>query len=167
MSMKQRHILFSLVVVSALAITTVVASADSSNFVAPLKAREEVQTPAVISNAAGVSTLTVAKDGDSLSYRLIVANIDDVLFSHIHCGLAGLNGPVVAFLYPGPTVSPKGVLATGTIRDADVIDRPDSAACPGGVSGLDDLLAKVESGGAYVNVHTVVYPMGEVRGQIR
>ena len=165
--MKHRNILFSALVVGALAATTVVASADGSHFVAPLKAGEEVQTPAVISDAAGVSTLTVARDGDSLSYRLIVANIDEVLFSHIHCGPTGVNGPVVAFLYPGPTVSPNGVLATGTITEADVIDRPDSAACPGGVSGLDDLLAKIESGGAYVNVHTVAYAAGEIRGQIR
>jgi hypothetical protein len=165
--MKPRYILLALIVSSALAATTIVASADSSQFVAPLKAGEEVQTPAVISSAAGVSTITIAKDGDSLSYRLNVANIDDVLFSHIHCGAAGVNGPVVAFLYPGPTVSPNGVLATGTITDADVIDRPDSAACPGGVSGLDDLLDKIESSDAYVNVHTVAYQAGEIRGQIR
>jgi hypothetical protein len=48
-----------------------------------------------------------------------------------------------------------------------VIDRPDSAACPGGVSGLDDLLDKIQSGDAYVNVHTVAYQAGEIRGQIR
>jgi len=165
--MKARYMLLVLLVFSALAATTVVASADRSHFVAPLKSGEEIQTPAVVSDAAGVSTLAVARDGDSLSYRLIVANIEDVLFSHIHCGAAGVNGPVVAFLYPGPTVSPNGVLATGVIREADVIDRPDSAACPGGVSGVDDLLEKVETGGAYVNVHTVVYPAGEIRGQIK
>jgi len=165
--MKPRYMMLALLVFSALAATTVVASADSSHFVAPLKSREEIQTPAVVSDAAGASTITVARDGDSLSYRLIVANIDDVLFSHIHCGPTGVNGPVVAFLYPGPTVSPNGVLATGTITDADVIDRPDSAACPGGVSGLDDLLDKIQSGDAYVNVHTVAYQAGEIRGQIR
>jgi hypothetical protein len=165
--MKHRYILVPVLVFSVLAATTVVASADSGRFVARLNSGEEVQIPAVVSDAAGVSTMTVATDGESLSYRLIVANIDDVLFSHIHCGPAGVNGPVVAFLYPGPTVSPNGVLATGTITDADVIDRPDSAACPGGVFGLDDLLEKIKSGGAYVNVHTVVYPAGEIRGQIR
>ena len=166
--MKPRSILLPLLVLGALAITRVVAAnADALHFVAPLNSDEEAQIPAVVSNAAGVSTMKVSEEGDALRYRLIVANIDDVLFSHIHCGAAGVNGPVVAFLYPGPTVSPNGVLATGTITEADVIDRPDSAACPGGVSGLDDLLEKIRDGDAYVNVHTVVYPAGEIRGQIK
>jgi hypothetical protein len=166
--MKPRPILLSLLIAGALATTgVVVAGADNLHFVAPLKSGEEVQEPSVISNAAGVSTMSVSRDGAALNYRLNVANIDDVLFSHIHCGAVGVNGPVVAFLYPGPTVSPNGVLATGTVTEADVIDRPDSAACPGGVSGLDDLLDKIESGDAYVNVHTVAYQAGEIRGQIK
>ena len=166
--MKVRPILLGTVLAGALATLGVAAAgADSLNFVAPLKSREEVQEPAVVSNAAGVSTLKVSQDENSIEYRLNVANIEEVLFAHIHCGAPGVNGPVVAFLYPGPTITTNGVLSTGTITDADVIDRPDSAACPGGVSGLDDLLEKIESGDAYVNVHTTAYPMGEIRGQIK
>ena len=53
-----------------------------------------------------------------------------------------------------------GILAEGTITAADVIARPDSAACPGGVATLADVIAKIRSGGAYANVHTLANPSG-------
>jgi len=163
-----RFVILSLVGTLAVVGSAVAASADNDrNFVAPLKAREEVQTPAVESNAAGLARFQLNDDGDELSFKLIVANIDNVLFSHIHCGPDGVNGPIIAFLYDGPTVTANGVLAQGVLTGGDVVSRPDSAACPGGVSSFEDLLEKVANGGAYVNVHTQVYPMGEIRGQIR
>ena len=71
----------------------------------------------------------LSEDGTELDFKLIASNIVDVTQSHIHCGLPGVNGPVVVFLYGlGPTVSPNGVLSEGTITNADVIPRLDSAA---------------------------------------
>ena len=40
-------------------------------------------------------------NGTELSFKLNVANIDNVVMAHIHLGPAGENGPIVAFLY-GP-----------------------------------------------------------------
>jgi hypothetical protein len=76
---------------------------------------------------------------------------------------------VVAFLFgfDPAGVSENGVLAEGTITAANVIPRPDSPACPGGVANFDDLIAKMRSGDAYVNVHTVAFPAGEIRGQLK
>jgi hypothetical protein len=121
----------------------------------------------VDTRAHGRAGLHISKDGDAIRYRLTVANINDVTQAHIHCGEEGVNGPVVAFLYGfGPTVTPHGVLSSGVITEADVIPRPDSAECPGGVANLDDLVEKLQDGGAYVNVHTVAFPGGEIRGQV-
>jgi hypothetical protein len=100
---------------------------------------------------------------------LIVANIEGVTQSHIHCGAEGVNGPVVAFLF-GPVLGgldANGVLAQGALTNANTIPRPDSAQCPGGVANFDELIAKIRSGEAYVNVHTLANPGGEIRGQIR
>ena len=55
--------------------------------------------------------------------------------------------------------------------------RPASDACPGGVSSLADVLAKIKAHGTYVNVHTNDgnatpnegpgdFPGGEIRGQL-
>jgi hypothetical protein len=111
----------------------------------------------------------LSKEGDALEFKLIAANIENVVQAHIHCGAAGVNGPVVAFLFgvvPGGVPDPEGVLSEGMITAANVIPLPDSAACPGGVADFADLVEKIRTGQAYANVHTVVNPGGEVRGQI-
>ena len=136
-------------------------------FTASLKGANE-RPILVDTNAAGVVTFAISPDETSITYRLIVANIDGVTQAHIHCGTPDVAGPVVVFLYGfnpvGVTVN--GILARGTITQANVIARPDSAACPGGVSTLADVIAKMRSGGAYANVHTLEFPAGEERGTI-
>jgi hypothetical protein len=142
-------------------------SADSNrNFVAHLSGDNEV--PANATPAQGQAIFHLSKDGDALEFKLIVANIDNITQAHIHCGPPGVNGPVVVFLYGlGPTVTLNGILSQGVATNADVIPRPSSAACPGGVATLDDVIAKMRSGQAYANVHTTALPGGEIRGQIR
>ncbi|MBK8905747.1 MAG: CHRD domain-containing protein [Anaerolineaceae bacterium] len=151
--------------------STVVARGLRSDFRARLSGRQEV--PPVATQAEGQAHFRLSPDGETLHYRLLVRNIVDVLQAHIHCGPAGANGPVVAFLYPdappaqlipGPF---SGVLAEGTRTDANIVPQPDSPVCPGGVADLDDLLTQMRSGNTYVNVHTVANPAGEIRGQIR
>lgn len=135
------------------------------NFVAHLSGDEEV--PPVDTLAQGQALFQLNAEEETLDFRLLVANIEDVTQAHIHCGAAGVNGPVVVFLFglepDGVTVN--GVLAQDTITGDDIIVRPDSPACPGGVATFEDLLAKMLGGDTYTNVHTLVNPGGEIRGQ--
>jgi hypothetical protein len=141
------------------------AAGPQLNFRSPLTGDEEV--PAVDSQTVGVATYKLSADETEMAFKLIVANGEQVTQAHIHCGLPGTNGPIVVFLYGfGPTVDINGVLSSGVITAANVIARPDSAACPGGVANFDDLIAKLRTGGAYTNVHTVAHPGGETRGFI-
>jgi len=112
-------------------------------------------------------------EDDGVSYKLIVANIHNVVASHIHLGAAGTNGPIVAFLYG--SVAPgggriQGVIAEGQITESDLI---------GPLTGhpLSDLIDAIEAGNIYVNVHTNDgqgspntgpgdFPGGEIRGQL-
>jgi hypothetical protein len=153
--------------VIVLALATGPALAAQLRFTAVLKGANERPTP-VDTNAAGFVKFTLNADETEITYRLIVANIDGVTQAHIHCGTPDIAGPVVVFLYGfnavGVTVN--GILAEGTITAANVIARPDSAACPGGVATLADVVAKMRSGGAYANVHTLTWPAGEIRGPI-
>jgi hypothetical protein len=126
------------------------------------------EVPANDSQGQAQAIFRLSEDGTELDFKLIASNITDVTQSHIHCGTPGVNGPVVVFLYGlGPTVSPNGILSEGTVTNANVIARPSSAACPGGVENLEDVIEKMNSGGAYVNVHTVALPPGEIRGDIK
>lgn len=146
-------------------------AAGSSRFVASLSSREEVPTPDLTAtrNPRGQVTFDLDANAAELDYRLIVANIESVTQAHIHCGVLGVAGPVVAFLFGfvDGGISPDGILAEGTVMGDDVIARPSSEACPGGVASFDELIAHMRAGTAYVNVHTVQNAPGEIRGQIR
>ncbi len=163
-------ILSSVLLVAAL--PAVAAPPEAKNFVAHLSGGEEV--PMRDTNAAGQAIFHLNDDGAALHYKLIVANIDNVVASHIHIGPPGVNGPVVAFLagpFPPAGGRTEGVFAEGTITSANLT---------GPLAGMDlsVLIAAMRTGGAYVNVHTNDgvaptntgpgdFPGGEIRGQIR
>lgn len=139
------------------------------NFVAPLNPGEEVPAPNLTETKNPTGNAVLRLNGNELSYKLIAANIRNVTQAHIHCGPTGVAGPVVAFLFGfvADGVDPAGILEQGTVTPGDVIPRPSSDACPGGVADFDDLVAQMRAGSAYVNVHTIQNPPGEIRGQIR
>jgi CHRD domain-containing protein len=142
-----------------------------TNFVAPLSGGEEV--PARDTHGVGVATFKLREDGAALVFNLNVANIDNVVASHIHCGAAGVNGPVGVTLFLG---APAGGVVNGTLSEG-TITAPDPAnAC--GWTDLAAVLAAIESGNTYVNVHTNDgvdppntgpgdFPGGEIRGQLQ
>ena len=160
-----RRLLVALVALAAtltIAIASVTASSPK-NFVTPLSGAEEV--PANDTLARGAAVFQLSDDGTEMTYRLISSNIENILQSHIHIGPASENGPVVVFLYPDapPAVlipgRHDGVLATGSFTAADFRG-------PLTGLGMDALVDALESGNAYVNVHTVQLPGGEIRGQL-
>ncbi len=155
---------FALVAVSAAPVGARGHQEDGpENFRAHLTGDAEV--PPVETKAQGQAIFQLSKDGDELHYKLIVANIENVLMAHIHMAPVGENGGVVAWLYPdGPPPLLiegrfQGVLAEGVITAEDLV---------GALEGekLTDLVSQMRSGNAYVNVHTLANPPGEIRGQI-
>lgn len=123
------------------------------------------ETPARPSLAQGQLVLQLNADGTALSYKLLVANIDDVTQAHIHLGALGVAGPPIAWLYPAAPPAQhipgpfQGVLAEGVIADANVIG-------PLAGQGIAALMATIRAGNAYANVHTTRFPPGEIRGQL-
>src|SRR5437016_4802492 len=71
-------------------------------FVAFLSGANE---PTPITTAAqGLATITV--NGNVLSYRVELSNIDSAFLAHIHRNVAGLNGAPTGKLYLPPRASP-------------------------------------------------------------
>ena len=144
---------------------------DSKNFVAQLSGADEVPTRDTL--ARGNAIFQFSDDGSMLTYRLIAANINNVVASHIHCGAAGVSGPVGVSLFTGGIPGSgrfDGVLASGAIV------APDAGNACGWVT-LDDVVTAMLSGDTYVNIHTNDgvaptntgpgdFPGGEIRGQI-
>jgi hypothetical protein len=135
------------------------AAAGGGNFRTHCQGGNEVPPVATQGQCQAIFNLT--DGGSGLAYKLIVANIEFVTQAHIHLGPVGQNGGVVAFLFgfvpEGATVN--GTLAQGILTDTDLV---------GALAGMTiaDLVAELEAGNAYVNVHTQTHPPGEVRGQI-
>jgi len=141
------------------------------NFVATLSGNQEV--PARDTQARGVATFKLREGGTALAFKLNVANIDNVFAAHIHCGAVGVNGPIGVTLFMG---SPAGGRVNGTLAEG-TITAPDAGnGC--GWADLAAVLAAMDSGATYVNVHTNDgvappntgpgdFPGGEIRGQVR
>ena len=107
-----------------------------------------------------------------LSGAKFVLRVNDgigVTQAHIHCGSAGANGPVVAFLFgfdPGG-VNVDGKLSRGTLTNTDIIPNASCVTDHGVlVNNIASLALAARDGLLYVNVHTIAHPPGEVRGQI-
>ncbi|MDQ6422940.1 CHRD domain-containing protein [Paenibacillus sp. LHD-117] len=150
-----------------------------ATFRARLRGRNEV--PPVLTNARGSATFREIfgrtgndngndnGNGDNnrrrvraLRFVLVLRNIRRVTDAHIHLGRPGQNGPVVATLF-GPSrqgVSFRRGVIRGTLRSSDLVG-------PLRGRSIRALVREIERGNAYVNVHTIRFPNGEIRGQIR
>lgn len=117
---------------------------DLEHFAAFLTGDQEV--PAVGTNASGVARFSL--DGTTLAYEVAVRDIADITASHIHMGAPGVNGPVVYPLFTGAGDFDPGSPISGTLMLTE------------------DQANDLRAGNYYVNVHTVGYPAGEIRGQI-
>ncbi len=154
----RRLLVFTTLLVLALALAVPAAAGSQRNFRAHLAGRNEV--PPVDTLAQGQAIFHFAGDASSLSYKLIVANIENVVAAHIHCGAPGVNGPVGVTLHVGLVAGRfDGVLAEATVTEPDAGNACDWA-------DLGDVRAAIQSGNAYVNVHTLANPPGEIRGQV-
>ncbi len=101
-------------------------------------------------------------DDGTLDFELSAEDLNsNVTQAHIHMGRCDMNGPVLAFLFGFVSggVPANGVFASGTLTDADLIGPLAGAT----IADLCDLIAE---GKAYINVHTVSDPAGELRGQL-
>jgi len=130
-------------------------------FIANLSGAEEV--PARSTAASGTAQIIV--DGDQITYSIEVDDISSITAAHIHSGGPGTTGPIRLFLYPpraadapAPqvTTTEKRILVSATVPSSNVT----------GVT-FQELLAQMRSNGAYVNVHTVQFGGGEIRGTTR
>ncbi len=165
-------LVFGLLVLLAVAVPAVGGPPAAKNFGTHLDGGQEV--PARETPAQGQAIFQLSADETAINYQVLVANINNVVASHIHLGPAGANGPVVAFLAgpfdPGGGPS-NGILGQGTITAANLVGPLTGAS-------IASLASLMRDGMIYANVHTNDgiapantgpgdFPGGEIRGQVR
>ena len=156
--MFQRYILLStltalVISIGAVSIQATTVYAQEQKFTASLSGSQEV--PPNTATAKGWAWFKPT--GDTVSYKVNATGISGVSMAHIHNAKAGENGDPVAMLQIKEANGP--VIAEGNITSADLM---------GSLAGksISDLVAKMQSGETYVNVHTGANPNGEIRGQL-
>ena len=136
---------------------------ENPDFDARLTGASEV--PPVQTNASGFADLDVEmEDGQQrvVDYHIYLNDIERITQAHIHQGNSSENGPIIVPLFNAsatPTGPVTGQLAEGHITAANF---------EGPLQGkqLDDLIALMQNGTTYVNVHTEQNPQGEIRGTV-
>lgn len=140
---------------------------------ARLESYQEV--PSISSSASGSFRATIDNQAGTISYRLSFTGLTgDVRQSHIHFGQRSVNGAVSVFLCQTPANAdptglapqcPQSGTVTGLLQAANMVAGTTAQGIAPGE--FAELLAAIRGGVAYVNVHTSVFPGGEIRGQLR
>jgi hypothetical protein len=131
------------------------------------------ETPLAISTAGdGRSRINIDEGSQTISYRLSYEDLEGtVTQAHIHFGSPSQTGGISVFLCTNLGNGPAGTQAcppapatiSGTITPADVI----GPAAQGITAGqFAELIEAIRSGATYVNVHSSLYPGGEIRAQL-
>jgi hypothetical protein len=122
------------------------------------------EDPLVLSTTgSGQFRAQINERTQEISYRVTQA--------HIHLGGKAQSGGISVFICTNLGNGPAGTQAcpaapatvTGTIRPADVIG-PAGQGITAGQFG--ELVAAIRAGATYVNVHSSMYPGGEIRAQL-
>jgi CHRD domain len=131
------------------------------------------QPLAISTTGSGKFDASFSRFGDKFSYKLSYHDLEGgpVTQAHIHFGEENQVGGVSVFLCTNLGNGPAGTQAcpaapatiTGTVTPADVIGPMAQGIAPG---EFDELMDALQAGVTYVNVHTVNYPVGEIRARI-
>ena len=131
------------------------------------------EVPAVSTVAMGEFEARVANDEQSVDWTLVYDGLQaDVQQAHIHFAQKSVNGSIIVWLCgsatnPGPAgtpACPQQGTVSGTFTSANVGASATTQQLSAG--DLASFIDAMESGIAYVNVHTTISPGGEIRGQL-
>jgi hypothetical protein len=113
-------------------------------------------------SSPGTGSASFVWNGTRLDFTITVQNMTEIIMAHIHGpASAAQNAAIIVdlFIPSNPTGPVDGQLASGAVVAG-------SHLLVGGVA-LAEVLGLLRTGQAYVLVHTVTNPDGEIRGQVQ
>ena len=157
------------VVVLTIGLATSVRTAGKQNVTSDrMTGYQEV--PGASSTATGQFTAEIDDDAEMINFELTYSGLSSpAAVAHIHFGNRFDAGGVSVFFCGGggrpacPPGTTDQATVTGTIVPTDII----GPAVQGISAGeFDELVAAIRAGMTYANVHTAIFPGGEIRGQV-
>jgi len=131
------------------------------------------ETPLALSTMGeGQFQVQIDEGSQEITYELSYAGLEgNVTQAHIHFGSPAQTGGISLFLCTNLGNGPAGTQAcpaapatvTGTLRPGDVIGPVGQGITAG---QFDEVVAAIRGGSTYVNVHSTLYPGGEIRAQL-
>jgi len=121
-----------------------------------------LETPPNASPATGTAMVDFITASNDLTYSVTFSNLEaGATLAHIHFGAPGVAGPVILPLtLDGAAGSSSGTFS-GTLTAADFMPSPSN-----GLNTFQDAINALFAGEMYINVHSSVFPAGEIRGQL-
>ena len=131
------------------------------------------EDPAAVSTTGFGDFKAKVRDG-KVEYRLTYGGLEgDVTQAHVHFGNESASGGISAFLCQrGQANAPAGTpecpagrsgTVTGEIEPTDIIGPAAQGIAPG---EYNEFLRAIRAGATYANLHTSLYPGGEIRAQL-
>jgi len=137
------------------------------------------EVPVVSTEASATFEAVISPNGDAIDYELTFSGLQaPIQQSHIHVGQRSVNGGIMIWLCgtgttqplagpPGTQTCPQSGTIRGTISAANVTPAATATAQQIAAGELNEVIAAIRAGVAYVNIHTTVSAGGEIRGQLR
>ncbi len=131
------------------------------------------EVPSISTTGTATFTADVANDGQSVSWQMSYSALEgNIAQSHIHFGQRSVSGGIAVFLCTNLGNGPAGTQAcpgphdgsiSGTFGPSDVIGPTAQGIAAG---QWDELVKAIDAGKAYANIHSTIWPAGEIRAQL-
>jgi hypothetical protein len=131
-----------------------------SDFIATATLTGASEVPPGASTATGFASFHYLSALNELTYDVTFNNLTSNAFAErLHIAPATANGPIVLPLLPTATGTSGEV--SGTATDTDIVNGPVT-----GVTTIAELAQLIEQGDVYLNIQSLQFPGGEIRGQL-
>lgn len=178
LTQRVRFFIFAVVMGAAGAVIVAGNAATASNKAqdVPVTLHEQLtgyqETPLALSTTAtGRFRAVIDEANQRITYTLSYSGLEgSVTQAHIHFGARSQTGGIAAFLCTNLGNGPAGTqtcpaapaTVSGTITPADIIGPSAQGIAAGEFA---ELVSAIRAGVSYVNVHSTLYPVGEMRAQ--
>jgi len=108
----------------------------------------------------GTAAITFLAGPDELVYLVTFSNLSGpATAAHIHLGPATISGPVI-LPFPLVPAATSGSFS-GVLTNANIVNQGTT-----GLTDISQIAAQIQANNTYVNIHSSVFPGGEIRGQL-